>query len=62
MVAGQTEAAFRNTHPHLLARDSPEDTQAGVSTTPHSYLLRMMCVMTKAKIKMVRKESDRMNM
>lgn len=37
-------------------------TQAGVSRIPHGYLLRMMCVMTKAKIKMVRKESDRMNM
>lgn len=37
-------------------------TQAGVSRTHHGYLLRMMCVMTKAKIKMVRKESDRINM
>lgn len=28
----------------------------------HNHLLMMMCVMTKAKMKIVRKDSDRMNM
>lgn len=61
-MTGQDAAAFHNTHPHVLARNSLEVTRAGTSRISHDYLLRMMCVMTKAKIKMVRKESDRMNM
>lgn len=60
-VMDQNIGAFHNTHLQLLAQEQPGG-HSGVCRRPHSYLRRMMCVMTKAKMKMVRKESDRMNM
>lgn len=71
MLTSQNAAVFRDTHSkHTVSTAGRSElsrrrAQAHIlffRFFPSAYLRKMMCVMTKAKMKMVRKESERMNM